>query len=318
MSGRSITLIDLLVLLAILAIGGVLIFAMLKPAREHDGHITFQSRCAGQLHQIGVALFLYAENNNGRFPAIPMDTGSPDTVRIIGMDINQTTGKNHGQSSWRNLTINGPDDPFAKDVQGRFAGPIQSPTVSASLWLLIRNHMSTPNIFVCRAIKTQNEKEDPLEESNNITQSPEYFSDFYTDPKAGTLFSYSFIPPYSKQWASDGKPDLIIAGDANNGFRPDYWTGQGIPGQKDLEAYANSTNHGGKGQNVLYLEGSVKFTTTPYCGFSNDNIYTALPEKHQGRTDQTPGVLRVRPRDARDTVLVPNREADLEKWDRKP
>jgi prepilin-type processing-associated H-X9-DG protein len=47
---------------------------------------------------------------------------------------------------------------------------------------------------------------------------------------------------------------------------------------------ANSNNHGGAGQNVLYGDGHVDFQRTPYCGYRGDdgpgdNIYTAAAEK---------------------------------------
>ena len=45
---------------------------------------------------------------------------------------------------------------------------------------------------------------------------------------------------------------------------------------KDLRN-ANSRNHNGDGQNVLYADGHVEFQNNPFCGVNRDNIYTAGP-----------------------------------------
>jgi hypothetical protein len=39
-------------------------------------------------------------------------------------------------------------------------------------------------------------------------------------------------------------------------------------------ANANSRAHGGAGQNVLTLDGNVKWFTNPNAGINNDNIWT--------------------------------------------
>jgi prepilin-type processing-associated H-X9-DG protein len=54
-------------------------------------------------------------------------------------------------------------------------------------------------------------------------------------------------------------------------------------GAADLSK-ANSPNHSGAGQNVLYGDGHVEFRKTPYCGVSDDNIYTARAPKFQMTT----------------------------------
>jgi len=35
----------------------------------------------------------------------------------------------------------------------------------------------------------------------------------------------------------------------------------------------NSRNHGGAGQNVLYLDGHVSWSATVFCGYGSDNIF---------------------------------------------
>src|SRR5581483_2989744 len=60
---------------------------------------------------------------------------------------------------------------------------------------------------------------------------------------------------------------------------------------------ANSPNHNGEGQNVLYGDGHVEFEKTPLCGVDQDNIY-ARGEHAEG--DPVIGS----PMNANDSVLL--------------
>uniref|UniRef100_UPI002586F3E4 hypothetical protein n=1 Tax=Arthrobacter sp. TaxID=1667 RepID=UPI002586F3E4 len=76
-------------------------------------------------------------------------------------------------------------------------------------------------------------------------------------------------------------------------------------------ARGNSTNHHQAGQNVLYVTGGVEFQTTPYCGYLNDNIYTAQAAKPSTQPLQLPadtnGVFdeKIGPARPDDSFLVP-------------
>jgi hypothetical protein len=115
---------------------------------------------------------------------------------------------------------------------------------------------------------------------------------------------------------------MVLGADANNGKQPNYprdtLSGRWSSSNGDLKKYVNSTNHNGEGQNMLMGDASVCYQKTPYAGIHQDNIYTAQPAEYVGEAGKTPGVLSVRPKDENDSVLVPNREADLKAWDRKP
>jgi len=69
-------------------------------------------------------------------------------------------------------------------------------------------------------------------------------------------------------------------------------------------AAANSNNHRNKGQNVLYADGHVEFSETPYCGAPRDNglrdhIYTA------GAGDNGVCDESAMPVDDKDSVMLP-------------
>ena len=59
-----------------------------------------------------------------------------------------------------------------------------------------------------------------------------------------------------------------------------------------LQSRTNSRNHKKAGQNVLFGNGLVDFTTTAYCGFGFDNIYTALRSTPRAMACGKDSVLR--------------------------
>lgn len=74
------TLIELMVVLAILAVLGGILFAAMGPARESAR----RTRCISNLRQIGVALALYRQDYNGTDrPAWPSRMGLPPGLLVL-------------------------------------------------------------------------------------------------------------------------------------------------------------------------------------------------------------------------------------------
>ncbi len=159
-------------------------------------------------------------------------------------------------------------DPF------QAGGPSPNDT-SAAAYLLIRTQKLPTKLFADPyndAIAYDIDPADPLTHSNftdykkNLAYS---FANPYPDP--AVCKDYKLQMPMSATFA--------VAGDIN-------------PSVDN----ANSPNHDGDGQNVLYGDGHVEFQKDPKCGQSHDDIY-----------HNAAGALNASPLSATDSVLVPGR-----------
>jgi len=63
------------------------------------------------------------------------------------------------------------------------------------------------------------------------------------------------------------------------------------PADNPAAVKTNSTNHGGAGQNVLFLDGSVRFCATRNVGINNDDIYLNRERQPAAGLDVTDTVL---------------------------
>jgi prepilin-type N-terminal cleavage/methylation domain-containing protein len=275
---RGFTLIELLVVLGII----LLLVAILIPAITRTRHTGGRMKCASNLRQIGQGIQMYANENNGDFPRTVSDgAGGPPTEYT---------------------------NPFAPNPFGP-GGPGPN-DVTAVLFLLLRTQDLTPEVFVCPGV----EDAEPWDfggggrTAAKVSNFPgrQFLSYSYTNPyaspeveKAGFKLSYKL------------NSDFAIAADMNPGG-----TGVTAPAPSSPRAVmsrANSPNHNGDGQFVLYADGHVEFQNTPFCGMLRnagdtrkqfrDNIYT----RGAGwGTDPGVGVgVRGAPVDALDSVLLP-------------
>jgi hypothetical protein len=265
MRRSAFTLIELLVLIALMILATAYTLSLVGCDEHADARLRI--RCANNLRQIGEAIRLYANENHGQFPR---------TVYAQGDDVVPTWG-----------TSSSAVDPFGSD------GP-QPNDVTAAMFLLLRTQETKPETFTCPTTKAE-----PDTFGGGSAKSRSNFSDWRKN------LSFSFCNPYPNNAAApkDGTTPqtprnierFVVAADLN----PGTTRGRNVLGvtltssHADLKS-ANSTNHDGDTQNVLYGDGHIENQNSPFCGVDRDNIYTTRD-----------GKVTASPVDVNDSVLLP-------------
>jgi prepilin-type N-terminal cleavage/methylation domain-containing protein len=236
----AFTLIELLVVIGIIG----LLLGLLLPAAEHARHQAYITQCASNLHQIGVAESMYADENHGNLPRTIADPTLPLT---------KGTGINSANPF-------GPGGPLPNDV-------------TASVYLLMRAQHLQPQIFMCPyndQVTYEADKANPMTHSN------------FTD-QAKNL-GYSFANPYPSTAAISAGYRLtnrmpsafVLAADRNPGVNLPFSDVTAATDKATEHAieYSNSLNHERDGQNVLFGDQHVDFLRSQLCGIAEDNIFT--------------------------------------------
>ena len=250
------SLVELLVVVAILVILGSIFLPYFSKIREADRRV----RCADNLRVIMDGLRQYAalKDVNGKaahyYPSVIYDASHDGYVAYTG-------------ASAQNPFLPGPDAVKPNDV-------------TASLWLLVRSGLVSPQKFIC---PSTSQTPDPLRNAAGMNVAPQVRSNF----TSAAHLSYSYASPFSnapgyKMNDDSHVGDFALMADKNPGIigKNDSIIAPTFDAEPFTLSKANSNNHGKVGQNVLYADGHVAFQTTPYCGVGQearrDNIYTAL------------------------------------------
>ncbi len=257
-----------------------------------------RTMCRARLHRLGGALFAYAQEYEGFLP----DTGATRLARgrvPPGTPRFNDTWDNRGTALW----------PHSRNTGN-----------AGNLYLLIRAGLAEPKDFICPATGDK-PAFGPFSSrrfsflafqpgSLSLTPRERRFLRIHT----GRHCSYSYQNVLGIRNPGPGAcgvsvrrlhrchspPDLAILADHNP-----YTELRGLnrPRLDPTEhPSANSLNHGGAGQNVLYLGGHVIWSDTPACGASLpggecDNIY----RPGQGAVRDPRNI----PESRRDSYLVP-------------
>jgi prepilin-type N-terminal cleavage/methylation domain-containing protein/prepilin-type processing-associated H-X9-DG protein len=242
--GKGFTLVELLVVIGIIALLISILLPSLNRARETANRV----KCASNLRQVGQAILLYANENKGAYPRTKY-----------------TAGTNPSAS---NRAGNEPDP---------FAAALPTNDVTMAMFLLIRTQDITAEVFVC---PSSNAEKDSY--GTGVLANPQNKSGF-TDWKKN--LSYSFANPYPSVAAVDNGyrlnttvgAEFAVSSDINPGViagaTPSLTGVNEVSSAKDMKN-ANSQNHQGQGQNVLYGDGHVDFNQNPFCGVKRDCIFT--------------------------------------------
>ena len=232
------TLIELLVVLAII---GVLL-GILLPAMEHVRHQGYIDKCASNLRQIGMAISMYSNENQGNFPRRCMSPVRRSRKERESMPLIRSS-----------RAVLSPND------------------LTAAVYLLLRAEHLPTEVFICPyndATTYFADMADPQTHCN------------FTDWK--TNLSYSFADPYpgSGGYRRRVSPDQSYSRRFSNGrgfeprAKPPFAdVTAAVPGASSrIIENANSLNHEQDGENVLYADGHVTFQETCLCGIGQDNI----------------------------------------------
>ena len=271
---RGLTVVDVCI---VLVMATLLVGVLLPRGVCRSREVSHRVRCASNLRQIGQGIQMYANENGGNFPRALYDGAG---------------GPPREYTNWQ------APNPLAE------GGPGPN-DVTAALFLLLRTQDLTSEVFVCPT--SQGER---WEFGGKTAQQVSNFP-------GGNYLTYSYINPYPTPAVVKAgfklnytlTSDFAIAADINPGD-PGVTAVTPQSPRREMAA-ANTTNHNGDGQNVLYADGHVEFQNTPFCGMQRgttaangyrDNVYTFGAGFGAGAA----GVgVSGPPADALDSILLP-------------
>jgi type II secretory pathway pseudopilin PulG len=289
-------MVELLVVVIIVLLLLSIFVPFIRKSRETE----HRGRCQANMWALGLALAKYSAANGGSFPRVVYDAR------------NVPSGY---------FAYTGPfaSSPFAGD------GRVSANDVTASLWLLVRGGYATADVFVC---PSTGDYPDTLTDGGGKSAQPGNRSNF----RSARNLSYSYAAPFSSapgfKWDANLLPkDMVILADMNPGRYGGYdVTGPAYNDRPLALARANSRNHGGAGQSVLYADNHVEFKQSPYCGYGyyktgsvGDNIFTVLAERSLPETPEPDLTVRgfvgpgYSPAWKADSYLVPTEDQDRER-----
>ncbi len=286
---KGFTLIELLVVVAIIA----LLISILLPSLSRARELAKRAVCGSNLRGIGQGMHIYANDNEEWFPhhfffsrvqtnSVPAVSSNYQFVGTMGSTV---------------IPISQPTGP-------RQLGSIEDKGhISRSLFLLVIGNQSSVGSFICpSASDTEDDLRNYGSDASQGNESAAVPGKNRFDFRGYNNLSYSYQNPFGRRarprtsldtrmpisadkgpyyqagnsdpgtnTVSDERSETNVPTEIGNGSQPD----QILQASNDEWRPYNSPNHGGEGQNILFVDDHVKFEKRPIVGIDNDNIYTA-------------------------------------------
>lgn len=237
---------------------------LLLPALRRMREISNRVICGTNLKGLGSAMMVYANDYGGDYPQLP---GEGPWSKRLGFDYDHAK----------------PDFSY-KGAEGAV-----SRTITASLYLLVREADLSPKSFLCPRVSQKKLFETPIytEFSGQNTKGLDVTElwDFGHNPYSHV--SYAYHNPYGR-FPADGSRSaaFVVMADMNPWFKYGDIVKTGSTNQppqlltisdsltRGQIKNSNASHHEYEGQNVLYADGHTASEKQSNVGVNNDNIYT--------------------------------------------
>ena len=253
--------------------------------------------CAANLAQIGKAMFVYANDYEDELP--------------------RAGGRNTVWGNTANWTAADRRTAFAMSVDGSGG----QASINSCFYLLVKYYEMPTRLFLCPGDKGTTEFKIQVP---GLRLADVW--DFGPSTDAITHCSFAYHVPFGRYaLTTSSDPNMAVAADRNPwiaspaadanvwvNFRPDtVIPGVGQSASTAQGRIGTSVTHLSDGQNVLFLDGRVRFEKRAFCAVDQDNIYTISRDMIRGDTwglNPVPSRTCL-PANRKDSLLVHNPEA---------